>query len=316
MIDKNKIIKDLVANKNNRLTLSNDYVFKKIFSKPENNDALKDFLEVILNRKIGKVEVKSPELPKNYKEEKLGILDIKAYIDDDTVVNIEMQQKNVGNMVERNLVYIAKLITEMLHVNDKYEDLKTVISISVLGENLLKRNSYHNLAHIKFEETSEGAYVFVGYKKDQEVLTNKVELHYIELKKFKKKNNGVKRKEDQWLWMLTGNRRMIMMASRENAIIKKVADEIEEMNQNEDERWEAFKRQVETWSINKSIREAHETGERNGMRKGLKKGKKEGIKEGIKKSKIAIAKKMKEEKVDIDFIIKITGLTKEEIEKI
>ena len=46
MIDKNKIIKDLVANKNNRLTLSNDYVFKKIFSKPENNDALKDFLEV------------------------------------------------------------------------------------------------------------------------------------------------------------------------------------------------------------------------------------------------------------------------------
>ena len=54
-----------------------------------------------------------------------------------------------------------------------------------------------------------------------------------------------------------------MMASRENAIIKKVADEIEEMNQNEDERWEAFKRQVETWSINKSIREAQETGERN-----------------------------------------------------
>lgn len=304
MIDKNKIIKDLVANKNNRLTLSNDYVFKKIFSKPENNDALKDFLEVILNRKIGKVEVKSPELPKNYKEEKLGILDIKAYIDDDTVVNIEMQQKNVGNMVERNLVYIAKLITEMLHVNDKYEDLKTVISISVLGENLLKRNSYHNLAHIKFEETSEGAYVFVGYKKDQEVLTNKVELHYIELKKFKKKNNGVKRKEDQWLWMLTGNRRMIMMASRENAIIKKVADEIEEMNQNEDERWEAFKRQVETWSINKSIREAQETGERKGRR------------EGIKENKIAMVKKMKEEKADIDFIIKVTGLTREEIEKI
>ena len=78
-----------------------------------------------------------------------------------------MQQKNVSNMVERSLIYIAKLITEMLHVNDKYEDLKTVISISVLGENLLKRNSYHNLAHIKFEETSEGAYIFVGYKKDQ-----------------------------------------------------------------------------------------------------------------------------------------------------
>ena len=95
-----------------------------------------------------------------------------------------------------------------------------------------------------------------------------------------------------------------MMASRENAIIKKVADEIEEMNQNEDERWEAFKRQVETWSINKSIREAQETGERKGRR------------EGIKENKIAMVKKMKEEKADIDFIIKVTGLTREEIEKI
>ena len=48
--------------------------------------------------------------------------------------------------------------------------------------------------------------------------------------------------------------------------------------------------------------------------------KKEGIKEGIRKGSretcLKNAKKMKEEKIPIETIIKITGLTKEEIDKI
>ena len=38
--------------------------------------------------------------------------------------------------------------------------------------------------------------------------------------------------------------------------------------------------------------------------------------EGIKETKFEVAKKMKEEKLPIELIIKITGLTKEEIEKL
>ena len=46
--------------------------------------------------------------------------------------------------------------------------------------------------------------------------------------------------------------------------------------------------------------------------KGLDNGKEEGIKE----NNIEVAKKMKEEKIDLEIICKITGLTKEEIEKL
>ena len=40
------------------------------------------------------------------------------------------------------------------------------------------------------------------------------------------------------------------------------------------------------------------------------------IKEGAKKEKIEIAKKMKEQNIDVEDIIKITSLTKDEIEAI
>ena len=44
--------------------------------------------------------------------------------------------------------------------------------------------------------------------------------------------------------------------------------------------------------------------------------KRDGKKEGAKEEKIQIAKNMLKEKASIGFIIKVTGLTQEEIEKL
>ena len=52
-----------------------------------------------------------------------------------------------------------------------------------------------------------------------------------------------------------------------------------------------------------------------GMQEGLQKGKEEGLEQGKKQAQKEIARKMKEQKIDIKEIIKITGLTEEEIEK-
>ena len=56
---------------------------------------------------------------------------------------------------------------------------------------------------------------------------------------------------------------------------------------------------------------------------GLRDGKKEGLKDGLKigeekvrKEKYAMIKSMLKEKIDINIISKVTGLTKEEIVKI
>lgn len=126
-----------IAKSSKRLDLKNDYVFKKIFSKPENNLELKGFLEAILNIKIDKIEVKNPELPKNYKKEKLGILDIRAHVNDNIIIDIEMQTSN-NYTVDKNLRYSTKMMSEQLKVGEKYRTLKKVISIIILGENILK----------------------------------------------------------------------------------------------------------------------------------------------------------------------------------
>ena len=49
---------------------------------------------------------------------------------------------------------------------------------------------------------------------------------------------------------------------------------------------------------------------------GIEQGIKTGIEEGAKEEKIQIAKKMLKEKVSIEFIIKVTGLSKEEVEQL
>ena len=287
--------------KKKRLELTNDYVFKKIFAKPENNIELKELLEAILNIKINKVEVKNPEISKNYQDEKLGILDIRAHINDDTIVDIEMQVANVYTIINRNISYSSRIITEQLQVGDSYKFLKKIISINILGENLLKRNSYHSIAHLKFEKTEKEKYVDMGFEEEQEELTDKIEVHYIELKKFLKKNPGISNKLEQWLWLILGEEEKVKMASKENKKIEKVVKDLDEMSADENERLEAYKRKLAVWDYNVSITEATE------------RGKLEGVEEGKEEEKLEIAK---QKGMDTKAIMEVTGLTKEKIEKL
>ena len=90
------------------------------------------------------------------------------------------------------------------------------------------------------------------------------------------------------------------MVSEENKSVEKVVEDLDEMSGNEAERWEAFKRRYAEWEYNYSMAQSKE----------------EGIAEGIAEGKKAIAKKMKEKGTDINTIVEITGLTKEEIEEL
>ena len=53
-----------------------------------------------------------------------------------------------------------------------------------------------------------------------------------------------------------------------------------------------------------------------GINTGISQGIKQGINQGMKKEKILIAKSMLQENMNLELIHKITGLTKEEIEKL
>lgn len=301
---------------NDKLDLKQDYVFKRIFSKPENNEALKDLLEAILNIKIKTIQVKNPELPKNYSLEKLGILDIRAYVNNDTILDIEMQMHNVSTIVHRNISYSSKIIAEQLQVNEDYMLLKKFISINFLGENLLNRDTYHSIVHLKFEDIEPEKYVEMNYDKQQDVLTNLIEFHYIELKKFLKKNPEICDKLNQWLYLLCGKGDKIKMISKDNKSIEKVTKELEEMSMDENERLEAYKARLAEWEYNYTMAKEKADGIAEGEAKGEARGIAQGIKAGKLEKQKEIAKNMKNKGMDNQSIAELTGLSLEEIEKI
>ena len=135
-------------------------------------------------------------------------------------------------------------------------------------------------------------------------MTDRVEFHYIELKKFLKQTPGISNKLEQWLWLIVGEEDKVEMASKENKSIEKVVEDLDEMSSDENERLEAYKRKLAIWDYNVSIAEAND------------KGIAEGVDKGRKEKELEIAKKMKDKGVKIDEIIEFTGLTKEEIENL
>ena len=300
-----------------RLPLTSDYVFKRVFAKEGNEDILKDFLEAILDISIKKVEVKNPELPKNIADEKLGILDLKVHIDDKIVVDVEIQMKNEHDIEHRSTRYMTKLSSDQLKTKEPYPELKKVIVVNFV---YYKRNSYHLIAHMKFEETKEKEYIDLGYEKEDEIVTDDLEMHFIELPKFKKKNPGVATKLEQWLWMLIGEEEKVKMAEKENKEIEKVVEELDEISLDEKERELYEARQRAIFEYNYTMYTAEKRGKEIGIQEGKEEGRKEGIKEGIKEGEKnnarKIAKKLLELGMKIEEIIEVTGLTKEEIENL
>lgn len=283
------------------LPLSNDYVFKRIFGKGGNEKILKSLLEAILKISIQKIEIKNPEIPKETINEKLSILDIRAEINEDTVVDIEMQVGNSVAIDRRLVVYNAKLIAGDIKVSEKYQNAKDTIVICIINDNVVKRNAYLSLAMLKYEETDEIRYVDMGYKKEEKYLTDMVKYYIIELPKFKKKKPKVADLLEKWLYVIGGDKKMMEECKKENEEIKEAVEQLTQMSADEYER--------ELYEIRERSRLTYNTEMYEARRKGLE----EGIEEGKKQDRKEIAKKMKEEGIDVELIKKITGLTEKEI---
>ena len=290
----------MINKPNQKLPLTSDIVFKRVFSKEGNEDILKALLEAILEIPIREVIVKNPELPRNLYESKAGLLDVKVEIDKDIICDIEMQVKDLKNMDKRSTYYMSRIVSEELKKSEDYIQVKNTIVINLLNFEFYQRNSYHSIAHMKFEKTKENEFVDMGYQKEEEIATKDLEMHFIEIPKFIKKNPEANTKLEQWMWLIAGREEKLEMAKKENKEIKKAMDIIEEMSMDEKE-WELYQsRKMAIMDYNTGIYEAKE----------------EGKQEGERKSKIEIAKKLLEMKLPIEQIMKATNLSKEEIKNL
>ena len=283
-------------NEDERLKITNDWVFKQIFGNQKNSKLLINLLEGILERKITKIEItKDASLEKQAEKEKLGIMDIKALIDDIEIVNIEIQVRNQNNMIERSLFYWAGLYRESLEKGENYNRIKKTIGIRLLEYNIFDTGVFHEIGRIKrdYENT---------------ILTDKLELHFIQMPKYLKAENKYETKLGQWLALLSNEKGELEKAMKENKkelketqkCIKEAEKELEYLTGDEEAKRIAF------------LREKYIRDEATNLYWAKEEGKQEGKQEGIEET----AKEMLKENMPIELISKVTKLSVDRIKEL
>ena len=286
-----------------------DLAFKKIFGVEENKDLLISLINSIVGQddQVEDITLLNPYNPKNFRQDKLSILDIKAKGIDGKRFNIEIQISDEADYDKRALYYWAKLYTEQLKVAQDYSTLAKAIGIHILNfTSIPEAENYHNVFHITEKENG------FAYFKD-------LELHTIELNKFTcdsseelqdivaKTRNAL----DMWLTFLT--RHDLLKADKlpkelDNDKLKKALKVLDVLNFSEEER-ELYEDHLKWLRI-----------EANTLKKTAEKAKEEGIAEGIEKGiekrNIEVAINMIKQKLDNKLISSVTGLTLEELLKL
>ncbi|HQX52398.1 MAG TPA: Rpn family recombination-promoting nuclease/putative transposase [Planctomycetaceae bacterium] len=151
-----------------------DYVFKRLFGDPQNSDLLIHLLNAVLQPKIPIREVKilNPFLEKDFDDDKLAILDIRACDREQHWFNIEMQTSIFGGLKERLVYYTSCLFSEQLGEGQAYSELLPSISICFLSRNLFLNTS---TPHLRFLLTDSIHNI---------ELTDRFQIHTIELQKY------------------------------------------------------------------------------------------------------------------------------------
>ncbi len=211
---------------NETLSPKVDVVFQALFGEPGSERITKQFLESILEEKIESIDLsKNTILRREYKTDKLGVLDVIAKIN--------------------------------------------------------------------------------GKENKKLILTDKLEIVIIELKKIK----GKERVEGQlldWLFFLDSpNSERVKEKMKENKALREASEKLQTMSE------EDYMERI-AWLREKAILD-YNSGMSSARRKGMQEGERKGRKEGRKEKGLEIAKKLLKQGVEISIITNATDLSKEEI---
>ena len=275
----------------------NDVVFQALFTRGKEK-ITKDLLEKILKMKIHSIELdKSKDWLNDNKRDKNGRLDLRAVVNDNIECDIEVQLSIHEKMLPRFLLYWAKMYSANLQVGEKYEQLRRTISIIIVDKELPEFKAIKK-AQTNWQIREE------EYKSI--ILTSYFEIIIIELPKAIREYKT--NKEDgalQWMMFLENPEDMeVTKIMEENENIKEAKEELDRISQDDVLRRMAFKAELERMDNEQMMYEARRD------------GKKEGIEQGAKEKELQIAKNMLKKGMNVSDIIEITGLTKEEVEKL
>lgn len=276
-----------------------DYIFKNIFGVEKNKPILISFLNSLLKGQpqIADLRFDNTDIAKILEEDKASRLDIKATSDDGTLIDIEIQVKNTGEIPQRAFHYLANMMPHIVKASESYKGPK-VIGIWILGENVTERKNAISQAYMTFQPKDPDPY---------QVMTDNARIFFIELKKFNPKNEDMHDLLTGWLSFLK-NPIFMDESFLEVKEVKSAMDTLKYISADDQIRSIADLRQKTINDYNSELTVAKEEGKAE--------GKAEGIAIGEERGRAEMAKNLLLAGVDIDVIASASGLSIEDIKSI
>ena len=281
------------------IPLNFDFVFTEIFNNPKNIDIIENFLSVYLEVPLSEmknhVKIQSRDLELNHKKEAKKHVDLLLDLNG-RKINIEMSNKQSPGVMDRNVVYVCAIHSKQMEYGKKdYTMIHKTLQINLnnysLGRGELKESYYM--------ATEKG-----------KILTKKLQIDMIDMVKGREIcYTDSENKLARWCKVFTSTSEEELTEALGDDLMErepkeKLVDEVTKLSSDEDAVILYTKLTRQELEQNTYIAEAKQ------------RGFEEGIEEGIEQEKLKMAKKMLEQNFKIEIIEQITGLEKQQIEKL
>ncbi len=283
------------------LDVKTDFAFKKVFGSEGSKDILISFLNALITFPDGEtivdLTIADPYQIPLLKGMKDTYVDVKARLSNNTSVIVEMQVLNVEGFEQRVLYNAAKSYSSQLVKGEQYYLLNPVIAITITDFEMFQEIADYKTAYRLIEKQH-----LIEYKGD-------IELIFIELPKFTKCETELVDIIDKWIFFIknAGKLEYIPETLSQSPEIVHAFDIANEAGLTPEEHEAQWKRLDFILLQQGSIERADKMGRAMGKAEGKIEGKAEGSMEH--------AGKMKQKGYPVEDIMDITGLNREEIEK-
>jgi len=286
--------------------LSNDSVFKEIFSRVPNALAalISECMNVDYHVFKDNIQIERSELNKSNTRNKSTTCDFIVKIEDNFKINIEINSSNSKGLEERNFLFISRLYSNMIPKGTKYKDL---VNYKVAQININRFSNINNkvLSRIMLTDLDTNIPTI------QSIILYNFDIVKSSYLYYNKDESNTSSNDKLIRWGA--------LLNTEN--IEDIADILGDdlMSKEDTKRFIEVAEEVHDKYVNftKEQLEQHEEFKLAGERMaGIEQGIEKGIVQGIELTKIETVKNMLIRNYELEEICKISGLTEEEIKKI
>lgn len=281
-----------------------DYGFKRLFGEEPNKDLLMDFLNELLHEEQGRITeltyLKNEHLPATELNRKT-VFDLYCTNERGEKFIVEIQKTKQKYFKDRTLYYSTFPIREQAVIGSEWDfELKKVYTIAILD--FVFDEDKHEPAKYRYD-------IKLTDIESHKIFYDKLMFIYLEMPKFNKTVEQLETRFDKWLYVIKNLHKLERIPDKlRESIFEKLflTAEIAKFNRDEYQNYE------ESLKYYRDLKNSLDTAREEGKLQGIEEGKQLGIEEG----KIEIAKKMLINKIEINLISQVTGLTIQEIERL